>query len=242
MPEPMIEVIPAIDLRGGVVVHARKGLRQCYAPIVTPLAPSSAPLDVVAGLLSLHPFQSLYIADLDRIGRRGSNEHCLEELGAVFPGLNLWVDAGIRNAVEARTWLARYGQAHLVLGSETLASLTVLEDPALTGRTLLSLDYRGDDLLGPGEIWDKPQLWPARLIVMTLARVGTNSGPDLDRLAKVQRRAPKAKIYAAGGLRDASDLMPLKEAGASGVLVSSALHNGRLKGADLTAFRAVQAN
>ncbi|HWX13321.1 MAG TPA: HisA/HisF-related TIM barrel protein, partial [Methylocella sp.] len=38
---------------------------------------------------------------------------------------------------------------------------------------------------------------------------------------------------AAGGLRDASDLMRLREAGVSGALVASALHDGRLIGADL---------
>jgi phosphoribosylformimino-5-aminoimidazole carboxamide ribotide isomerase len=237
MPEHTIEVIPAIDLRGGVVVRARKGLRQSYAPIVTTLARSSAPRDVVTGLLTIHPFRTIYIADLDRIERRGSNGKCLEELRKAFSALAFWVDAGISDAAGAHAWLARHAGAHLVLGSESLESLSVLEDPALAGRTLLSLDYRGDDLLGPGEIWDKPQLWAARVIVMTLARVGTNSGPDLDRLAKVRRRAPNTQIYAAGGLRDASDLIGLKEAGMSGVLVTSALHDGRLKGADLAEFK-----
>jgi phosphoribosylformimino-5-aminoimidazole carboxamide ribotide isomerase len=232
----MFEVIPAIDLKGGEAVRARMGLRQSYAPLKTPLARSSAPQDVVTGLLTLHPFQTIYFADLDRIERRSSHERCLEELRAAFPRLKLWVDAGIRDAEEARAWLARHGEAHLVLGSESLQSRTVLEDPALAGRTLLSLDFRGDDLLGPGEIWERPQLWPARVIVMTLARIGTNAGPDLDRLAKVKRHAPKAKIYAAGGLRDGSDLKRLMQAGVSGVLVASALHAGRLTRADLTAF------
>ncbi len=72
---------------------------------------------------------------------------------------------------------------------------------------------------------------------MSLARVGTHAGPDLDRLAKVKRHAPKAQIYAAGGLHGAADLMRLKEAGMSGVLVASALHDGRLKRADLAGFK-----
>ncbi len=245
MPEPMFEVIPAIDLKGGAAVRARMGLRQSYAPLVTPLARTSAPLDVVNGLLSLHPFQTIYLADLDAIERRGSHERCLEELRAAFPRLNFWVDAGVRDGAEARAWLARHDGAHLILGSESLQSGAVLEDLALAGRTLLSLDFGGDDLLGPREIWERPRLWPAHVVVMTLARVGTNTGPDLDRLAKVKRHAPKARIYAAGGLRDASDLKRLAEAGTGGVLVASALHDGRLTGADLTGFElecAAQAN
>ena len=237
MPEPMIEVIPAIDLQGGIVVRARKGLRQSYVPIVTPLSRSSMPLDVVTGLLTIHPFQTLYIADLDRIEMRGGHERCLEELRTAFPALTFWVDAGIRDAAEAGAWLARHRQAHLVLGSESLQSLSVLEDRALLRRTLLSLDYRGDELIGPSGIWDLTKLWPTRVIVMSLARVGTNFRPDLDRLTKIKRHAPESMIYAAGGLRDASDLMRLREAGVSGVLVASALHDGHLTGADFATAR-----
>ena len=61
--------IPVIDLKGGVVVRARHGDRASYRPIETPLSRTSEPLDVVAGLLSLHPFRTLYVADLDAIER-----------------------------------------------------------------------------------------------------------------------------------------------------------------------------
>ena len=33
-----MEIIPVLDLKGGVVVRARMGERHLYAPIVTPLA------------------------------------------------------------------------------------------------------------------------------------------------------------------------------------------------------------
>ena len=67
MPKPAIEVIPVLDLKGGAVVRARHGLRHSYAPIVTKLARTSAPLDIAAGLLTVHPFRTFYIADLDRL-------------------------------------------------------------------------------------------------------------------------------------------------------------------------------
>jgi uncharacterized protein related to proFAR isomerase len=49
MPEHAIEVIPVIDLKCGAVVCARHGSRHSYAPITTPLARTSAPLDIVGG-------------------------------------------------------------------------------------------------------------------------------------------------------------------------------------------------
>ncbi len=70
---------------------------------------------------------------------------------------------------------------------------------------------------------------------MTRARVGGDAGPDMDRLADIKRRAPDVMLYAAGGLRGASDLVRLKQAGIWGVLVASALHEGGLIGADLAA-------
>jgi hypothetical protein len=43
-------------------------------------------------------------------------------------------------------------------------------------RIVLSLNFRGDSFLGPKGLCDAPHLWPARVIVMTLARVGGDAG------------------------------------------------------------------
>src|SRR5262245_9451555 len=69
-----MEVIPVIDLRGGVVVRARMGQRDHYRPIETPLSATSDAVDVTRGLLSLFPFRTLYVADLDAIERTGNND------------------------------------------------------------------------------------------------------------------------------------------------------------------------
>ena len=101
---------------------------------------------------------------------------------------------------------------------------------------ILSLDFRGRDFLGPPELLEQPSLWPNRLIVMTLARIGSSDGPDLERLAMIRQRAGARRVYAAGGVRGAADLEALRRAGAAGVLVASALHDGRLSPTDLAEF------
>jgi phosphoribosylformimino-5-aminoimidazole carboxamide ribotide isomerase len=232
-----MEVIPVIDLRGGAAVRARQGLRHSYAPLISKLASTSAPLDVAAGLLAVHPFPAIYIADLDRIESHGSHEGTLVALRAAFPGVVFWVDAGVRDAEEARSWLARHEDAHLVLGSESLQSPKVLETLAPEARVILSLDYRGDSFAGPKALYEMVHLWPRRVIVMTLSRVGGNAGPDMKRLLEVKRHAPQVMLYAAGGLRGPSDLKELDQAGIRGVLVASALHDGRLTSADLMAAK-----
>src|SRR5262249_11497167 len=100
-----MEIIPVLDLKGGVVVRARMGERHLYAPIVTPLAATSDPLDVAHGLLAIHPFATLYVADLDAIEGRGHNAAALRRIKLACPAVSLWVDNGIADAAAAARWL-----------------------------------------------------------------------------------------------------------------------------------------
>src|SRR5262244_2140243 len=101
----IMEVIPVIDLKDGVVVHARMGMRSAYAPIKTPLSPTSRPTDVARGLLSIFPFKQFYVADLDAIEHKGDNNAALKQLSAEYPDLVFWVDAGIADVHDAERWL-----------------------------------------------------------------------------------------------------------------------------------------
>src|SRR5208282_6859269 len=87
-------IIPVVDLMGGVVMRALAGRRDAYRPIVSPLAASSAPCEIVAGFLRLHPFRSVYIADLDAILGRGENARVVRNLADKFPQVAFWLDAG----------------------------------------------------------------------------------------------------------------------------------------------------
>ena len=221
-----MEIIPVLDVKRGQVVRARLGRRDEYRPIETPLAPTSDPVDVARGLLSLHPFQTFYIADLDAIESAGGNESSLERLKTAFPALSLWVDNGVRDLRGAREWLAA-GWGDLVLGSETQGDLEVMGGLADDPRVILSLDFRGDAFQGPQELLASSNLWPQRVIAMTLARVGSGAGPDIDRLAALRVAAPNRKFYAAGGVRDFADMETLAGAQAAGALIATSLHDGR---------------
>jgi phosphoribosylformimino-5-aminoimidazole carboxamide ribotide isomerase len=234
-----MEVIPVIDLKGGTVVHARMGERAFYRPIETPLARGSDPIDVARGLLAVHSFTTLYVADLDAITGAGDNRAALERLRQALPDLTLWVDNGAADQRAAAAWLAQ-DLGHVVLGSETQRDVSVIHHFATEPRALLSLDFRGDAFQGPPELLANAHIWPRRVIVMTLHRVGGNAGPDFARLEAIKPAA--REIYAAGGVRDADDLQALADAGIVGVLVASSLHNGRLTGADLRRLSAGRAH
>ena len=67
------------------------------------------------------------------------------------------------------------------------------------------------------------------LILLDLAGVGEGRGvPTLDLCRTIRALAPDLEIITGGGVRNNADLEALATAGADGVLIASALHNGTL--------------
>lgn len=225
-----MDIIPVIDLMQGQVVHAVRGERSAYRPIVSRLCEGSDPLLLSRALLAACGTHRLYAADLDGILGRGAQLPLIKHLLEALPTLELWLDAGFPEPAVAAALLQPLGAAGArvvpVFGSESLRSALALQQIGPGG--VLSLDRRGGERLDPAGCWDQPALWPERIIVMTLDRVGADSGPDLQTLADVRQRAPHAWLVGAGGIRDAQDLQRAETAGAQAWLVASALHNGRL--------------
>lgn len=226
-----MDVIPVIDVRHGVAVHARQGQRAEYRPLETRLAAQgSDPLAVARGFLSLFPFQTIYVADLDGIEGRGRNAELPRQLAAALRGVTFWVDDG----GSAHGGLSTAG-AMPVIGSESLSGADDLQrmrnEPP--DGFVLSLDFRGENFLGPQALLEEAALWPDRVIVMTLARVGAGAGPDLQTLSGIIARADARRVYAAGGVRNLTDLEALRAAGAAGALVATALHAGTITAGDL---------
>ncbi len=230
-----MRVIPVLDLKGGLVVHAVRGERQAYRPIDTPLAPgTAAPRPVARALLgACEAFDTLYVADLDAIMGRGNNRKALCDLLDAMPGVSILLDDGSANIQQAAK-LAEHPRITPVIGTESLDSPDDLADinEALKGSLALSLDWRGDTPLGAAQIHDTPALWPDCVIVMSLERVGAGAGPDVERLKQVRIRAGSREILAAGGVRNIDDLRHLREM-RCGALIATALHNGSLSRDDL---------
>ncbi|MCE7029532.1 HisA/HisF-related TIM barrel protein [Jiella avicenniae] len=243
-----MQVIPVLDVKNARVVRGLMGDRANYRPIETPLATSPEPLDVARGLLDLHPFEALYIADLDAIDglvvagvvgegeerrRRGEPDaELMAALVAAHPGVTLWLDAGVASYDEAMAIEALPGVL-CVVGSESVEDAEIVRQLAEETDLALSLDFRGDVFLGPPELLEDESLWPDTLIVMTLAKVGSGAGPDVARLAEIVARAGARRVFAAGGVRGPEDLAVLKEMGVAGALVATALHDGRITAEDL---------
>jgi phosphoribosylformimino-5-aminoimidazole carboxamide ribotide isomerase len=272
-----MQVIPVIDVRGGVAVAASRGDRANYRTLLSPLAASADPVAVAQGLRTLFPFPILYVADLEGIEGRGADHAMQRKLCEAWSGAEVWIDDGgdggdpptltlptrgrepvaqvaldgvppplwgrLGGGDSRRTPLTKSGlldpmiKSH-VLGSESLQSLADYDHARLSAGPAapLSLDFRGDEFVGPRALLEDAALWPDRVIVMTLARVGSGEGPDLARLASIVSRAGQREIYAAGGVRHGDDLRALRDIGVAGALVATALHTGKITAADLEAI------
>ena len=213
------------------VVTAKRGERHAYAPSDTPLCHSSRPQTVLKALLDLYPFDTLYIADLDAIRGTGSNLTLIRSLHLDHPEITFWVDSGL-TGLEPLCEFARpvIGTESLTDGATLSHLLSSLPSP------ILSLDYLGERFSGPPGLDRQGERWPDDVIVMTLSRVGTAGGPDLARLRRLSERYPTLRLHAAGGIRNPRDLQQLRSLGIAGALLSTALHQGTLGGAEIARF------
>ncbi|MGH1418149.1 MAG: HisA/HisF-related TIM barrel protein [Hyphomicrobiaceae bacterium] len=229
-----MQLIPVIDIRGGLAVHARAGNREAYQPLETPYAGNADPVEVAVGLTKAFGNKTLYVADLDSIEGGSANVNICRRIVETLPGVEVWLDNGQQRLDHAG--LGGAENVSHVLGTESLPDVMSYQTAALESAVapILSLDYSAEGFIGPKKLLEASQLWPRDVIVMTLARVGMGDGPDLVRLNHIASVAgPNRRVFAAGGVRDLDDLSAVEKAGAHGVLVATALHSRKIKPDDL---------
>ena len=224
-----MHLIPVIDLKNGIAVHAKLGLRDHYLPLHTPLCSSANVDDVITAFLNLHPFKMMYLADLNAITHTGDNENLIRRLLQQYPEIIFWIDSGYQAQPSKFVGLSNY---QAVLGSECypddkLAALALFEK-----NFILSLDFSAQlKPLGSLRLFNETALWTEKVIVMTLSRVGSGAGVDIDSVQTFQRMDKDKTIVASGGIRDSADLLALKAIGVEYALCASALHSGAINAA-----------
>jgi phosphoribosylformimino-5-aminoimidazole carboxamide ribotide isomerase len=236
-----MRVIPVIDLKGGVAVHAVRGERESYRPLTSRIADGSDPVVVSRAVRERLGLDELYVADLDAIG--GERGHP-ETLAALAREARVMVDAGAATP-DAVSRLRELGAARVVIGTETLPNVDALARLP-DGPLVVSLDLRAGRVISPDPALTRldPAEALSRLadagareaIVLDLARVGSGEGPDVALLAELHACLPELELLAGGGVRDAGDLRALADAGAAGALVGTALHRGTIGSAELQAL------
>ena len=240
-----IRIIPVLDLKGGVAVHAVRGHREAYAPVTSVLAQTPDPVALAGQFMTRLGCRECYVADLDAIARRGDHGPTIRDIARL--GLAVWLDAGVSTGLDAERAIG-HGAARVIIGTETLrdprdlpATLAAVRGAEPPADCLLSLDLYDGRLLGGSPAVER--LDPLTLallaqnagieafIVLDLARVGTGQGMKIDMALRLREALPRAEIIVGGGVRDASDLRELAGRGFDGALVATALHTGAITSA-----------
>jgi phosphoribosylformimino-5-aminoimidazole carboxamide ribotide isomerase len=228
-----MQVIPVIDLKDNAVVHAKQGLRDTYLPIHSALCPSSDIFDVIRAYLNVYEFQTFYIADLNALEGNGDHQNTIHNVAKRFPERTFWLDSGLITGS-----LSNLHPINIktVLGSESFGEETASQLRACPKDFILSLDYAESVRLGAQNLFDQPDCWPNDIIIMTLERVGSHSGPDFEKLANFSSNYPNKNFIAAGGIRNLEDLLALEKIGIRQALIASALHSGAISRTELAAL------
>jgi phosphoribosylformimino-5-aminoimidazole carboxamide ribotide isomerase len=231
-----MRVVGVIDLKDGTAVHAVRGERERYRPVHSVIAGEDGdPLTVARAFRSELGLDELYVADLDAI--TGEGEHSTT-IAALAQEARVMVDAGVSEPERAQA-LLDLGAHRVIIGTETLTGSDALERllAALPdGAVVLSVDLRDGRLLSPDpRLAGLPALEAVtrlyrdglrEAIVLDLARVGSGAGLDVGLIAELHAAFPDLALLAGGGVRDVDDLRALRDAGAAGALVATALHSG----------------
>jgi len=241
-----LQVIPVMDLLDGLIVRAYRGERDKYRPMESPLVNSPHPVKVAKALLHVTGGSDLYVADLNAIQDMEDNLEVLQKVRKETMA-TLWIDAGTGCLDEVLYLMSEIPSCKVVVGSETLESSEELEKIARKcpmDRVVFSLDIKeGKILTREGSpFWGvsleegigllKEAEWE-KVIILTLDGVGTGSGLPLQMYERAIQRAPEISFYGGGGFSSKNELFALKKLNMAGLLVATALHEGRITKKDI---------
>ena len=230
MPNPTLELLPAVDVADGTavrLVQGRAGTETSYG----------SPLDAALAWQSAGA-QWIHLVDLDAAFGRGSNGDLLAD---VVGRLDIAVElsGGIRDD-ESLAAALESGCARVNLGT------AALEDPQWCAsaiarygeRIAVGLDVRGTTLAARGWTREGGELYDvlarldrdgcARYVVTDVGRDGTMTGPNLELLRGVCA-ATDRPVVASGGVSSLDDLRALRDLvplGVEGVILGKALYAG----------------
>jgi phosphoribosylformimino-5-aminoimidazole carboxamide ribotide isomerase len=226
-----MQVIPAIDLRGGCCVRLRQG--DFEQETVFGEDPAA-----MAARWESEGAERIHLVDLD--GAKAGRPMNVEAVAAILQRVSVpcQLGGGLRNEATIETWLSA-GLDRLVIGTQALRDPDWFARMAETfpRRLILGLDAR-DGKVATGAWIDVSSIaaltfarqfdsLPLAAIIYTdIARDGTLLGPNLEAVAALARSV-ETPVIASGGIGDLLDLEKLAALPVSGSIVGRALYEGR---------------
>jgi phosphoribosylformimino-5-aminoimidazole carboxamide ribotide isomerase len=213
------------------------------------LVASAAAGPVAKALCDIVQHRQLYLADLDAIAGAAPDWNAFEQI--IASGAEIIIDTGVATPDMAQAVVdfadRHSGHTSIVVALESSASpddLPQILSRIGAGRAIFSLDLKHGRAVTKTAAWqglsvlDIASVATAigfeRMIVLDVAAVGVDKGPQIvDLCRNIRARHPKLELISGGGVRSIDDLKTFHKAGCDGVLVASALHDGKLTRSNL---------
>ena len=242
-----MQLIPAIDLRGGRCVRLLQGRFDAETVY------STEPAELLAQYAGLGA-RLVHVVDLDgaRAGSQG-NARAIADLAASGRA-SLQVGGGVRSRDTVQRLLDA-GVSRAVVGSTAVAepeevaswlrdfgpeAIVIAFDVRLDADGLPCLATHGWERQTRMSLWDAvARFLPHGLrhvLCTDVARDGALTGPNVELYRAAVARFPGVAWQASGGVRDAADLRTLEAAGAAAAVSGRALLEGRMKREELEPF------
>lgn len=231
-------IIPVIDILNSKAVHAIKGERTKYKPLISELFKSSDPIEIIKILNHRYNFKEIYLADLDAIIKKKPNYEIISKI-TKFQNFKIILDPGIVKSEDILKF-SRFKLKKLILGLETINSFEVIRDSLkifgidkivisvdmFKGKIITKIrDLKNESLLNT--ILKLKNLGVGELILLDLFRVGQKLGGIPQSYLKI-REAFDGDILVGGGIKNFNDLLNYNRENFSGVLLATALYDGSI--------------
>jgi phosphoribosylformimino-5-aminoimidazole carboxamide ribotide isomerase len=242
-----VELIPAIDLRGGRCVRLLQG------DFAAETVYSNDPAEILERYLAVGA-RRVHVVDLD--GARDGNQPNRELIVGLArqPSVRLQVGGGLRTLDRVRELFAS-GVERAVIGS---VAVTSPQDVANwmqevgPDRIVLAFDVRLDATGTPlltthgwkqttnVSLWQSVERFMAaglqHVLCTDVARDGAMTGPNCELYADAVRRFPEIQWQASGGVSSARDLRELRECGVAAVISGKAMLENKIPPEELRPF------
>lgn len=238
----MIEIIPAIDLMDGKCVRLVQGdFDQKTQYNDNPLEVAKAFED--AGIKRLH------MVDLDGARQKKIVNHKVLQLVASNTKLHIDFGGGlqsdedvniafqsgakqitggsiaVKNPEMLDRWIDKFGEEKIILGADVKHNMI-----AVSG-------WQEVSQISVFDLVEKYQKKGVKYVLSTdVSKDGLLQGPSFSLYEDLQKRFPKLKIIASGGVANIHDVEKLNEMGVHGVIIGKAYYEGKIKLGELKKF------
>jgi 1-(5-phosphoribosyl)-5-[(5-phosphoribosylamino)methylideneamino] imidazole-4-carboxamide isomerase/N-(5'phosphoribosyl)anthranilate isomerase len=227
-----LELLPAVDVSGGLAVRLAQGDTQTEESFGSPM--DAAQTWITAGAEWIH------LVDLDAAFERGNNQAVIQEVVAGCKEVKIQLSGGIVDQHSLDAAVAT-GATRVNIATPALAKIDWVKQAIseFGDRIAIGLDVRGSTLIGRGSSKEVGELQEilaqleqagcARYIVTDVAKDGMLQGPNLELLSQVLART-NSPVVASGGissLEDISQLCELVSEGLEGAILGKSLYAKR---------------